>query len=244
MKKKFKIVAVVSARGGSKGIPKKNIKILGNKPLVIHSLQTLLKIKDIDKIILSSDDDKILKVVKNFSKKIILSSRPKKLAKDKTPLTSVVKFEAQKLEENGYKPDFVLQIAPTCPFIKTQTIKKIINYLIKNKSDCVVSLKRIEHDHPYRAKNLFKDKYMEHFIKNINVEKFISRQDLPVLYTTSGAVYGRSYKLLKTFNEKNFCLGKNPMGVVVDDYEAINIDRPIDFEFANFIQKRKLNRPI
>ena len=72
----------------------------------------------------------------------------------------------------------------------------------------------------------------------MNVEKFISRQDLPELYCTSGAIYGRTYELLQKFNNKDFCLGKNPIGVVVDDVEATNIDRPIDFEFAEFLGKK------
>jgi len=80
-----------------------------------------------------------------------------------------------------------------------------------------------------------KNKSIKHFIKDINVEKFISRQDLPELYCTSGAIYGRSNKLISSFNGNDFCLGKNPKGVIVNDFEAINIDRKIDLEFAKFI---------
>ena len=239
MKKKFKVLAVISARGGSKGIPKKNLKRLANKPLIFHTIDTILKIKEIDKIVLSSDDEKILKTCKKYSKKIELIKRPKRLAMDKTPLTSVVKYVAIEQEKIGYRPDFVLQISPTCPLIKVKTIKKIITHLIKKKSNCVVTLKRIEHDHPYRAKKLLKNLVFQSFIKNKNVERFISRQDLPTLYSTSGSIYARTFKLLKTFNEKNFCLGKKPLGVVVDDIEAINIDRQVDFDFANFVLKNK-----
>ena len=80
-------------------------------------------------------------------------------------------------------------------------------------------------------------------LKNINVEKFMSRQDLPTLYCTSGAIYGRTYNLQQTFNpnKKSFCFGKNPIGVVLNDIESINIDRPIDFKFAEFIAKKKID---
>ncbi len=70
------------------------------------------------------------------------------------------------------------------------------------------------------------------------MEKFISRQDLPTLYCTSGGIYARSFKLLKKFNEKDFNLGKRPIGIVVNDIEAINIDRHIDFDFAELISKK------
>ena len=83
-----------------------------------------------------------------------------------------------------------------------------------------------------------KNNQFKSFLKNINVEKFISRQDLPTLYCTSGGIYARSFKLLKKFNEKDFNLGKRPIGIVVNDIEAINIDRHIDFDFAELISKK------
>ena len=79
---------------------------------------------------------------------------------------------------------------------------------------------------------------MSKFLSKVNVEQFISRQDLPLLYCTSGAIYARTFNLLKSFSGKDFCLGNKPFGVLVDDLECINIDRPIDFEFANFISKK------
>ncbi len=238
MKKKYKILAVVSARGGSKGIPGKNLKKLNNKPLLSYTLSTLTKIKEIDNIIVSSEDPKILSFAKSFSMKVNSKKRPKFLAKDKTPLTSVVKYVALQELKKDYHADFVLQIAPTCPFIKIDTIKKMISLLIKG-NDCVVTLKRIEHEHPFRAKKLNENNLrFKSFITNKNVEKYISRQDLPTLYCTSGGIYARSLKLLKKFNEKDFNLGKKPLGVVVDDIEAINIDRQIDFDFAELISKK------
>ena len=80
-----------------------------------------------------------------------------------------------------------------------------------------------------------KNHNIHHFIKDIDVEKYISRQDLPNLYCTSGAIYGRTNKLINSFNGKDFCLGNRPKGVVVNDIEAINIDRKIDLDFARYI---------
>ncbi len=240
MKKNTNIVAIVSARGGSKGIPKKNIKLLGSKPLIIYSLKLLSSIKSINKIIVSTDNNQIRNVVKYYFPKIEVMIRPKHLAKDKTPLTDVTKYVSECLAKRGDNYNFVLQVAPTCPFIKKNTVEKIISILKLKKSDCVVTLKRIEHEHPYRAKilnkksNLFKS-----FLKNINVESFISRQDLPTLYCSSGGIYGRTFSLLKTYNGKDFCFGKKPYGIIVDDLEAVNIDRPIDFEFASYLARNK-----
>ncbi len=239
--KKKKIVAIVPARGGSKGIPYKNIKKLNGKPLIYFIINTLKKIKKIDRIIVSTEDKKIKRMVKQYFPKIEIIHRSQKLASDSATLTEVVQHVSKSIKNQGYFPNFILQVAPTCPFIKKETVEKIIHVLEKNISNCAVTLKRIEHEHPYRAKKLnTHTKKFNSFIKNVNVEKFMSRQDLPELYCTSGAIYGRSYDLLQTFNKskKSFCFGKSPYGVIVNDIEAINIDRPIDFEFADFISKK------
>ena len=171
---------------------------------------------------------------------IQIDLRKKKLSGDKVPLTSVAEV-CEKYNKNGKYHDIILQVAPTCPFIKN-TVELIIQKLINKESNCAVTLKRIEHEHPYRAKEIYKKSYFRSLIKNINVEKFISRQDLPELYCTSGAVYARTNGLLSKFDGKDFCLGKYPIGIVVDDFEAINIDRPIDLEFASFVAKKyKIN---
>jgi len=237
--RKKNIVAIVPARGGSKSIPYKNLKKIQNKPLIYFILKTLTQVKSIDRIIVSTEDTKIKKVVKKLFPKLEIIDRAKKLSTDRIALTEVVKHVAKEIHNKSYRPDIVLQVAPTCPYIKKKTIEDIVKKLINNKSDCVVTLKRIEHEHPYRAKEFNKKtKVFKSFIKGVNVEKFISRQDLPELYCTSGAIYGRTYDLLQKFNNKDFCLGKNPIGVVVDDVEATNIDRPIDFEFAKFLAKK------
>jgi CMP-N-acetylneuraminic acid synthetase len=240
MRKNTKVVAIVSARGGSKGIPKKNIKLLGSKPLIIYSLELLSNIKFINKIIVSTENNKIKNTVKKYFPTLEVMHRPEYLAQDRTPLTSVVKYVSECLARRGEHYNFVLQVAPTCPFLKKNTIEKIIKVLKSKKSDCVVTLKRIEHEHPYRAKILDKkSNIFKSFLNNANVESFISRQDLPELYCTSGGIYGRTFSLLKTFNGKDFCFGKKPYGIIVNDLEAVNIDRPIDFEFANYLVKNK-----
>ncbi len=242
MRKKSKVLAVVAARGGSKGIKNKNLRKINGIPLLLYSIQSLLKSGCIDFICVSTDSKKIKNIVKKKYPKIYIDNRPKKYAGDKVPLTSVPHYICKKFNYEGNFYDYVLQVAPTCPFIKISTIQKIVKMLKSKKSDCVVTIKRIEHEHPYRAKKFDKkDSSIKHFLRNINVEKFISRQDLPTLYCTSGAIYGRSNKLISSFNGKDFCLGKKPKGVIVDDIESINIDRKIDLDFAKYLSLKQKN---
>lgn len=145
------------------------------------------------------------------------------------------------MDELGYKADIVVQLSPTCPFVKIESISKSINYVSSDDCDCAVSLKKIEHEHPYRARKLLENDFFENFIQNINVEdkKFHSRQDLPLLYSTSGAIYTRKRKLLEQYDENDFAMGELRRGIIMDDIESVNIDRMIDFYFAEFLLSQK-----
>ena len=85
--------------------------------------------------------------------------------------------------------------------------------------------------------------WLENFIQDINVEdkRFHSRQDLPPLYCTSGAIYTRKRHLLEKFDGSDFAMGKSRKGVIMDDIEAINIDRMIDFNFAEFLLTQNIS---
>ena len=112
--KKKEVIAVIAARGGSKGIPGKNIKKLNGKPLVFYTLKTLSKIDLIDRIIVSTDSAKIKKVIKKLKlKKIEIFNRPKKLSGDKVPLTAVAKYVAETLPAELISP-----VADTWPPVK------------------------------------------------------------------------------------------------------------------------------
>jgi len=130
MKQKFKTVAVVAARKGSKGIPGKNKKFLNGTPLICHVLKTLNNISSITRIILSTDDNDIIKIAKKLNyKKLEIRFRPKHLCRDSTPLTSVAHYIANQLYKEKYNPDVILQVAPTCPFIKKKTIEKMVKIM-------------------------------------------------------------------------------------------------------------------
>ena len=115
MKKQSKVLAVVAARGGSKGIKDKNIQKINGKPLVLYCIEALINSHCIDMICVSTDSQKIKKVVKKKFPKIYINDRPKKYAGDKIPLTSVPHYICKKFNRVGNFYDYVLQVAPTCP---------------------------------------------------------------------------------------------------------------------------------
>ena len=240
---KKKVLAIISARGGSKGIPGKNLKDLGGIPLIGHIFNSAKKSNLIDKIICSSDSEEIIEVAKNFGIEVPFK-RPKNEASDRVPLVSSTKYAMEEMDKLGYQSDIVAQLSGTCPFIKTKSIDKSIEAILTEDCDSAVSLKRIEHEHPYRARVIKEGDFFENFIQDINVEdkKYHSRQDLPELYCTSGGIYTRKRFLLDEFDGSDFAMGKKRKAIFLDDYEAINIDRLIDLDFARFIYSRKIQQ--
>lgn len=232
----MKVLAIISARGGSKGVPRKNIRDFGGIPLIAHTFLKAKKCPDIDKVICSTDNEDIALVAKDYGIDVPFL-RPEDLSGDRVPLITSTKHAMLMMDNLGYKADIIVQLSPTCPFVKTDNISKSIRYVMEKECDCSVSLKKIEHEHPYRARKLLKDEYFENFIQDINVEdkKYHSRQDLPLLYATSGAIYTRKRELLETYDETDFAMGKSRKGIILDDIESVNIDRMIDFHFANFL---------
>ncbi len=237
----MKVLAIISARGGSKGVPRKNVRDFGGIPLIAHMFLKAKKCPEINKIICSTDDKEIASIAKNYSIDVPFQ-RPEELSGDRVPLISTTKHAMLAMDELGYRADIIVQLSPTCPFTKTESISKSVQYVSQEDCECAVSLKKIEHEHPYRARKILEDNYFENFIQSINVEdkRYHSRQDLPLLYSTSGAIYSRKRHLLEQYDETDFAMGNLRKGIIMDDIESTNIDRMIDFQFAKFLLTQEI----
>jgi len=232
----MKVLCVISARGGSKGVPGKNLKNLNGMPLIAHAFIKAKRAKNIDQVICSTDSSDIENLAKNYDVDVPFN-RPPELAVDSTPLISVTQHAMLEMDRLEKPYDIIVQFSPTCPFIKIKNLEESVNNCLNSECDSAVSLQKIEHEHPYRARKIIENNYFENFIKDINVEdkKYHSRQDLPLLYCTSGGIYTRKRFLLEKFDGSDFAMGKKRKAIFLDDYESVNIDTMIDFEFAEFL---------
>ncbi len=238
----MKTLAIISARGGSKGIPRKNVLDLGGMPLIAHIFKKALSCEAIDKVICSTDGQEIADVARQYGVDVPFM-RPAELAGDRVSLIDVTKHAMLAMDTIGYRADVVVQLAPTCPFLRLETIARCIELVSIDDCECAVSLAKIEHEHPYRARRLLNNGYIENFIQDVDVEnvRFHSRQDMPELYRTTGGIYARKRHLLEEYDGSSLAMGRLRKGVVVDDIEAVNIDRTLDFEFAKFILTSRVN---
>lgn len=227
--KSYKILAIIPARCGSKGIRRKNLQKLSGKPLIVHTIIAAKKTKSINKIIVSTDDKEIEKISKNNGAEVPFL-RPKQISKDTSSTIEVIKHALKFLQENqSYVPDIIILLQPTSPLRTSQLITKTINTLKKSKATSVITVSKIT-KHPY-ASYWLKNDFLKPFEKNS--PKYSRRQEFPDLFFPTGAVYTFWYDTLKKFNS---LYGPKIKPIVVRD-EDIDIDNLRDLFFAEMMLK-------
>lgn len=172
-----KILAVIPARGGSKGIPRKNIRLLCGKPLISYSILASLQSKYITDVVVSTDDDEIAEISRIYGAQVI--KRPDELAQDDVPLDPVIYHSLNLIEKsNCCNYDLVVTIQPTSPLLKTETIDKAIEFMLHNDYDTLISVKPEPHLYWTKINGSFKPLYKER--KN--------RQYLDPIYKETGSI--------------------------------------------------------
>ena len=232
IKKTPYILAVIPARGGSKGIPNKNFKKIAGHTLVEHAIRVSLKCHLVYKTILSTDDSKIAKVGKKAGA-IAPFLRPSRLASDKTKIVDVILHLLKHIDD---KPDIVLLLQPTAPLRTSKQISEALQILIKNKkADAIVSVVHLNEPHPIKIKTIKKGWLRSYLPK---ADSQISRQLLPTVYKLNGAIYAVRTKAL--LNEKTFLPNKT-LPYIMPPETGINIDTPLDLIILKSLVKSKVN---
>lgn len=220
------VVGVIPARGGSKSIPLKNIKPVNGKPLIEFSIETALKVKSIDKLIVSSDHDKIISICRKF-KNIQIVKRPDKLSTD-TSSTELALLHAcdYLIENDGFTPDIVLTLEPTSPLRKKETIEKCIDILKNTDADSVIGV--VEEN---SCIGTIVDQKFEFIFKN----QPRRRQDRKPLYKESSTIYGTKYDVLK---KKKSVIGDFVFPLIIEKDEAFDINEPVDMTIINCLASK------
>ena len=230
-----KALAIITARGGSKSLPGKNIKILAGKPLIAWTIEAALKSKYLDRVLVSTDDKNIAAIAKKYGAEVPFL-RPKKLATDKTPTVPVLLHALRWLKLNeGYKPDAVVTLQPTSPLRLTKHIDAALRLFNKTGADSVVSVCRVEHS-PYWMMKVKGDR-VSPFMKDYSERK--RRQDLLPVYRPNGAIYITRYDVL---TKTKRILGRNTRAIVMDAESSVDIDTAMDFKLAETVLKEKRER--
>lgn len=182
------IVTIIPARAGSKGLPRKNIRPLLGKPLIAWSIEQALLSKYVDKVIVSTDDEEIAKVSREYGAKVPFM-RPKELAKDNSKVIDTILHALDFFEEKNLNFDYSALIEPTSPLRKDDDIDRAVKKLIDNENiaESLISLGEIVLEHPLYAKRIDESGYVSSYL---DIEKFIPlRQKLPGVFFPYGVIY-------------------------------------------------------
>ena len=228
-------VAIIPARGGSKGIPKKNISPLAGKPLIAHSIEDSLNCSQIQRTLVSTDDSEIAEVARSFGAEVPFM-RPSELAQDETPDLPVFLHALKWIQEKeGNVPDLVVHLRPTTPLRPSGLIEKGIQMMIDDtQADCVRSIREPPQS-PYKMWQI-EGKYLKPFIKLGDEESYnLPRQKLPPVYYHDGLL---DVIRTSTILEKNSVTGTRALPLKINEsFLVVDIDQPVDIVTAEVFIK-------
>lgn len=221
----MKVLVIIPARGGSKGVPQKNIKLLGGKPLIAHAIECALGSKKTTKVVVSTDDDAIASVAKQYPIEVV--KRPSALAEDDSNVVSAVTYTYDFLNEDF---DVIILLQPTAPLRTSADLDAIIDLLDTNKTtDGVISVVPMDDVHPARMYDLDQANQLIPLVEN---GETLRRQDLKPVYYRNGCFYAVR---TKAFSAQNSFMVSNKMAYVMNPNWLINIDNQRDFQLATLL---------
>lgn len=226
------MLVVIPARGGSKGVPGKNIKELGGKPLIQYTIDEARKIFEGNHILVSTDSIEIKNKVENLGLKVPFM-RPKELATDTSGTQDVLLHALNSVESRGYFPDTIILLQPTSPFRKATHIKEALE-LYNTKLDMVVSVKETT-SNPYYV---LKEENKLGFLENSKKGDFTRRQDCPRVWELNGAIYIINTRSLKSGKIGDFTKVKK---YVMNEFSSHDIDTLYDWKIAETMIQDDIN---
>mgnify|MGYP000114916828 CR=1 FL=1 len=225
----MKIIAIIPARGGSKGIPRKNLVTLNKKPLIEYTIKAAIQSQCFESVIVSTDDEEIAMVSRSLGASVPFL-RPSKLSNDKAKSVDAIIDCLNRLDTDY---DAVCLLQPTAPLRNVHDIRKSLELYLDHKGDCdsLVSICRLEEPHPFKLKAI-NDGYVIPFLPGKSSE--LPRQDLPPAYILTGAIYITDIKVLK---EKKSFFGNKTIPYYMPEERAVNIDSIKDIYLAEYYLK-------
>lgn len=225
----MKIITLLLCRGGSKGIPRKNIKPLNGKPLMAYAIDEAKKLKY--PVYVSTEDEEIKQVALSLEVNVI--DRPAKLAQDDSKSIDAVKHALRVLKESEEPIDYVVLLNACTPFVKAEDIQACVDIARKTKCDSVVSLIEDFSSHPSKLCNLIEDRVYP--ISSAHSFETGERQALSKIYKRNTSIYIASRQTIR----KGTFFGKNTRGYVMPPERSIDINTPYDFWLCDLIMKNK-----
>ncbi len=229
----MKILAIIPARGGSKGVPGKNIKLLGGKPLIAYTIQAAQKATLLTEIILSTDCDEIIQVATDYGLNVPFK-RPASLATDESPTILTVLHALDYFSAKGIAFDAVCLLQVTNPFRTSEFIDQAIEKFIHSKADSLISVLKVPHE--FNPHWVFEKNATGNLTISTGESEIIPRrQELPTAYYRDGSIYITKTEVLL---KQQSLYGKSIAYIEADETRHVNIDTMEDWESAVALAKK------
>jgi CMP-N,N'-diacetyllegionaminic acid synthase len=227
----MKILGIITARGGSKGLPRKNILALHGRPMIDYTIEAALAAGDLfHRVIVSTDDEEIADISRRAGAEVPFL-RPPQLARDDTPTLPVLQHAVDHVERrDGVAIDWVMILQPTSPLRTKEDIKAAVGLAAAGDCDTVVSVRQVSNCHPYKIKKMDSEGWLVPFIDG-SAEP-LRRQDLvPDAYQRNGAIYLVHRDRLR----ENRLYGDRIRPYLMVDDRSVDIDTQFDFHLAEVL---------
>ncbi|ADO76485.1 cytidylyltransferase domain-containing protein [Halanaerobium praevalens] len=222
-----KILAIIPARSGSKGLKDKNIKNLNGKPMINYTIETALESKIFSNIIVSTDSEKYAEISEKAGAEVPFI-RPQRLATDESATSDVVLHAIDKMQQKNGEYNYFMLLQPTSPLRTVENIKGAYSLLKEKDANSIVGVCKTDHN-PLWSNTLDESLSMDNFL---NHKENIRRQDLPTYYRLNGAIYLAEVDYYKKYNDFYF---NNSYAYIMSKRESIDVDDIIDFKLASLI---------
>ena len=224
-----KLLGFITARGGSKRLPNKNTLELAGKPLIAWTIEAALGSKYIDRVVVSTDDEKIANISRKYGADVPFM-RPAELSTDMATSIDVIEHGINTLDKSGDKYDYVVLLQPTSPLRTSKHIDEAVNSFQKKNANSVISVTECTHS-PLWANEIPETDSMKGFLRDD--VKNIRSQDLPIYYQLNGAIY--ISKISSLLNERSFFQEHDVYAYKMERLNSIDIDSKIDFDLATLL---------
>ena len=225
-----KVLAIIPARGGSKSIPRKNIRDFAGYPLIAYSISAGLTAETISRVIVSTDDEEIAAISRDHGAEVPFI-RPESFSRDDTPDLPVFQHALDWLKSNeGYQPEIIVQLRPTSPFRRTEHINQAVLGLLEHPDADSIRTVCTPFQNPYKMWRIDANGFMQPIITSDFAEPYnLPRQALPEVYWQTGYV---DVAWTDTILSKNSMTGERILPLVIGAEEWIDIDSPDDWRRA------------
>ena len=232
MYKNYRILCVIPARGGSKGLPQKNIKELLGKPLIAHTIEHALGSKYIDRVIVSTEDDEIARIAKKFGAEIPFK-RPEELAQDESSGIDVLLNAMDWMDKENYAFDILVLLHVTAPLRTIGDINNCIELLVESHADNVFSVTEAYRNPYFNMVEIKANKK----VSLVKEGKFVTRQSTPIVYDMNASIYVWWKNILK---EKMSVFLEDTNIYIMPKERSVDIDDILDFKIVEMLMKEKL----